>query len=141
MSIWFKQVDIHEINERNHNTLVTHLNIICTEVGDEFLKGKMMIHPHHLQPNGIMNGGASCVFAESLASTAANYCVDQDKYVCVGVAITTNHIKAVYKGELTGIAQPVHLGKSTQVWQVKVLNENNQLISITQFTVSVIAKK
>lgn len=139
--IWKQKPSVGELNQRNEGTLSSYLKMRCTEVGDDYLKAELLLEKHHHQPDGIMNGGLSCLFAETVASTAAQYCLDQSKYVSVGLSLTTNHIRAISSGILTAIAKPVHLGRSTQVWSITLYNEKDQIISLTQFTTSVIEKK
>ncbi len=139
--IWKTKPTVDELNQRNQGTLATHLNMICTEVGDDYIKAELTLHSYHLQADGIMNGGVSCVFAETLASTASNYCVDRSKFRSVGLSLTTNHMRPVLKGILRAEAKPVHLGRTTQVWSILIKNEENKIISLTQFTLSVVEKK
>ncbi len=93
------------------------------------------------QPIGIMHGGASCVLAETIGSTAANLCVNLDKQYCVGLVINTNHIRSIRSGLVIGTAGPKHLGRSTQVWSIKIHNESQQLISLTRLTMAVLDRK
>lgn len=139
-SIWSKELKIDELNKRNNNTLATHLGIKCTKLGPDYLEGEMMVTENHLQPGGIMNGGASCVFAETIASTAANYCIDGSDLVCVGQSISTNHIRPAKLEKLRAIAKPIHLGRSSQVWEIKVYNALNKIISLTTLTLAIIKK-
>lgn len=140
--IWFGSIPaLEEMNKRNAKSLATHMNIACEKVGSDFLEGKMIVSAEHMQPNGIMNGGASCVFAETIASTAANYCIDQSKYIAVGTTISTSHIKPAKKGDiLKAIARPRHLGKRSQVWVIEIINQHDKIISITQLTLAIIEK-
>ena len=141
MIIWKQPISVEEINTRARNTLSDHLGIEFTEVGDDFLSATMPIDQRTIQPMGIMHGGASCVLAESVGSAAANYCVDQKTKVCVGLDININHIRSVRSGKVTGIAKPFHLGKTTQVWEIKIFDEQKQLVSISRLTMTVIDKK
>lgn len=136
MTIWFKKFDIAEINERASNSLSDHLGIRFTELGHNYLKATMPIDERTLQPMGIMHGGASAALAETVASAAANYCIDMEKARCVGVNIFTNHIKAVKKGPVEAIAKPLHVGKSTQLWEIEIYNPENQLISVSRLTLA-----
>ena len=138
--IWYKPFNIEEVNHRNHQTLSSYLQITCIEIGEDYLKGQMKVTQKHMQPNGIMNGGASCVFAETLASTAANYCIDQEKFICVGLSLTTNHIKPAFPGYLFALAKPEHLGKTTQVWSIDITNEERKKISLNRLTLAIVKK-
>lgn len=141
MKIWQMEMSLAALSARSKNTMIEHVGIEFTEIGDDFLIARMPIDNRTRQPLGIMHGGASCVLAESVGSTAANCCVDQAKYYCVGLDINTNHIRSIRDGFVTGIAKPYHLGKSTQVWSIEVINEKKQLISVNRLTMAVLTKK
>src|SRR5688572_28801923 len=102
MSIWFKPIDLKIVNKRGENTMLSLLDIVFTNIGDDSLTATMPITAHVKQPLGIMHGGASCVLAETVGSTAANFCVDWDKFYCVGLDINTNHIRSIREGKVTG---------------------------------------
>lgn len=140
-SIWITPANIEEINRYCKNTLAGHLNIQFTEIGDAHLTAIMPVNSIHLQPMGIMHGGASCVLAETVGSVAANLCVDQTTKACVGLDININHIRPVRSGILKAIAKPFHVGKTTQVWEIQIRNENQKLVAISRLTVSVIERR
>ncbi len=140
MSIWFSPITCHDANERSKNTMLTHLGIEFIEVGTDFLSAKMPVDHRTHQPLGIMHGGASCVLAETIGSTAANYCVDPQKNYCVGLDINTNHIRSIKNGFVIGVAKPYHLGRSTQVWRIEITNEDGKLISVNRLTMAVLNK-
>ncbi len=140
--IWKTPITLEEVNRRAKNSLSDHLGIEFTDVGDEHLTATMPIDHRTIQPMGVMHGGASCALAETVGSAAANYCVDQTEKVCVGLDININHIRAVRSGGVvTGIARPLHLGNTTQVWEIKIFNELKQLVSISRLTMAVIGKQ
>lgn len=141
MGIWQSAIDLTLVNERGKNTMSDHLGIEFTKVGDDFLMASMPVDKRHLQPHGIMHGGASCVLAETVGSTAANFCVDRERYYCVGLDINTNHIRAVTDGEVIATAIPYHLGKTTQVWEIKIHAQDNKLVSVTKLTMMVLPRK
>ena len=140
MSIWKVEMSLLLLMERNQHTMSDHLGIEFTEVGDDFLVARMPVDHRTRQPVGIMHGGASCVLAETVGSTAANCCVDAEKYYCVGLDINTNHIRSIREGYVTGTAKPFHLGRSTHVWSIEIVNEAKQLISVNRLTMSVLFK-
>lgn len=140
MKIWLMDIDLAIVTDRSRNTLSEHLGIEFLEVGDDFLIGRMPVDHRTKQPAGIMHGGASCVLAETLGSTAAQFCVDMSKYYCVGLDINTNHIRAMREGYVIGIAKPFHLGKSTQVWGIEIKNEEGKLVSVNRLTMAVLNK-
>ena len=140
MNIWFKPIDLKIISARGNNTMLEHLGIEFTELGEDYLVAKMPVDHRTKQPIGIMHGGASCVLAETVGSTAANFCVDIEHYYCVGLDINTNHIRTARSGWVMGIAKPFHLGKSTHVWGINITDENNKLISVTRLTMAVLSR-
>ena len=140
MSIWFKEVNIDEINKMGQNNMVSHCGILVTKMTDDELIGEMPVIDELKQPFGILHGGANCVLAETLGSIAANLTCDPKVSHAVGLSITTNHIKAVRNGVVTGVAKPVHIGRSVQVWQIKTFNDQRDLTSQTSLTMSIISK-
>ena len=139
-SIWRVPFTVEKLNARNKGTLADLMGIVFTQVGDDFLQAEMTITESHLQPQGIMHGGASCVFAETVGSVAANYCVDAEHFICVGLDINTNHITAVRTGLLTAVGKPFHIGRMTQVWSIEIRDEKEKLISVTRLTLVAISK-
>jgi uncharacterized protein (TIGR00369 family) len=139
MMIWTIPVTVEEINHRCRNTLCDHLGIEFIEIGDSHMTARMPVDRRTNQPMGIVHGGATAALAETVASAAANYCVEKGK-VCVGLDLNINHIRAVSSGFVTGTAKPLHLGKSTQVWEIKIENEAKQLVSAARLTIAIVAK-
>lgn len=140
MKIWQREMTLPLLNERGKSTMVEFLSIEFIDMGDDFLVARMPVDHRTKQPVGIMHGGASCVLAESIGSTAANCCVDSSKFYCVGLDINTNHIRSIKEGYVIGTAKPFHLGRSTQVWGIEIVNEAKQLISVNRLTLSVMNK-
>lgn len=140
MKIWLTNIDLDMITQRGKNTMSDYLGIEFTDVGDDYLCARMPVDHRTKQPVGIMHGGASCVLAETVGSTAAQFCVDMKKHYCVGLDINTNHIRAMREGYVLAMAKPFHLGKSTQVWGIEITNEDGKLVSITRLTMAVLAK-
>ena len=132
--IWKTPLTIEDLQKRCANTFISHMKIVFTEVGDDYLKAEMPIGPYLMQPMGIMHGGVSCSLAETVGSAAANYCVDAKTEYCVGLDINTNHIRPVTSGVLTATAKPYHLGKKTQVWSIEIHDDQNNLVSVTRLT-------
>ena len=140
MSIWKTPCTLDTCTLRSKNTLVEHLGIEFTEIGDDFLKAKMPVDHRTLQPIGIMHGGASCVLAETVGSIAANYCVDLKIHYCVGLDINTNHIRQAKEGWVIGTARPIHVGKRTHVWSIEIHHESGYLVSINRLTMMVMER-
>ena len=120
--------------------MVEHLGIIYTEVGEDYISAKMPVDHRTHQPYGILHGGASVALAETLGSVAATFSVDHEKYNCVGIEINANHIKSVRDGWVYGTAKPVHVGKSTQIWEIRINNEASELVCVSRLTLAVIRK-
>lgn len=138
--IWKVEMNLEILRERSKETMMDFLGIEIIEIGNDFLVARMPVDNRTRQPIGIMHGGASCVLAESVGSTAANCCVDQSTHYCVGLDINTNHIRSIKEGYVFGVAKPFHLGRSTQVWGIEVINEKKQLISVNRLTMSVLMR-
>ena len=141
MAIWFREFTLKEVQKRGDGTMVEHLGIIITEVGEDFLKGTMPVDHRTIQPMSILHGGASVALAETLGSVAANLVVDSDKKHCVGLDINANHIRAAKKGVVTGTAKPLHIGSSTQVWSIEITDEEKRLVCISRLTMAVLDRK
>ena len=139
MKIWQTEVSIAFLESRGKNTMIEHLGIEFIEVGDNFLTARMPVDNRTRQPLGIMHGGASCVLAETVGSTAANCVVDLNKFYCVGLDINTNHIRSIREGYVIGTAKAFHLGKTTQVWGIEIVNEDGKLISVNRLTMAVLS--
>ncbi|SMD39135.1 1,4-dihydroxy-2-naphthoyl-CoA hydrolase [Reichenbachiella faecimaris] len=129
------------INAFSKNTMTEHIGIEFTEIGEDFVKATMPVDSRTVQPFRMLHGGASVVLAESLGSVAATMTVDPNEKYCVGLDINANHIKAVKNGIVEGIARPLHVGKKTQVWEIKITNEEKQLVCVSRITMAVIDKK
>lgn len=141
MKIWQTNLDIAIANTRGNNSMSDFLGIEFIEVGDDYLVASMPITERNKQPIGIMHGGASCVLAETVGSTAANFCVDASRFYCVGLDINTNHLRAMREGKVIATAKPFHLGKTTQVWGIEIKNEEGKLVSINRLTMSVLGRE
>jgi 1,4-dihydroxy-2-naphthoyl-CoA hydrolase len=141
MSIWFNQPTLEDVNKRGENTMVPFLGIKITEIGDDYMKAIMPVDHRTIQPLGLLHGGASCVLAESVGSIAANYCVDHKKCFAVGLSINASHIRSAKSGLVTATARPFHLGKTTQVWDIKIENEEGKLVCVSRLTMAVVEKK
>ncbi len=140
-SIWKTEISLEALQERNKNTMSDFLEIEFVDFGDDYLKAKMPVTNKVKQPLGIMHGGNSCVLAETVGSTAANYAVNINQFYCVGLDINTNHIRPISEGDIYAVAKPYHLGRTTQVWSIEIKNEAGQLISVTRLTMAVLPRE
>ncbi|MFW7523536.1 hotdog fold thioesterase [Vibrio ostreicida] len=136
MTIWKRPIDLKRLNASSENTLIEHLNIVYSQVGDDFIEATMPVCAFTHQPLGMLHGGASVVLAETLGSVAANFCVTEDAY-CVGLDINANHIRTMREGLVVGRAEPVHLGVSTQVWQINLADQRGRLVCSSRLTIAV----
>src|SRR5690242_7953733 len=127
MSIWKSLTTLEQLSLRSRDTLVDHLGIEFLEIGDDYLKARMPVDHRTRQPHGLLHGGASLALAETLGSVAAELCVDREKKTVVGLDINANHVRPVTHGWVTGVTKPIHVGNSTQVWEIKIYNEQEKL--------------
>jgi 1,4-dihydroxy-2-naphthoyl-CoA hydrolase len=136
-------VTLEEINNRNKNTMCDYIGIEFIEFGKDYLVAKMPIDHRTVQPLRIVNGGAYCVLAETVGSLAANLALDRTKYVAVGLDINANHVRSAHEGNgyVYGTAKPIHLGRTTQVWEIRITDEQQRLCCISRLTMAVIELK
>ena len=135
--IWKKEFIIEDMNQFRKGTIVGHLGIEFLEKGEDFLSATMPVDKRTVQPMGILHGGASVVLAETLGSAASHMTLDESRY-SVGLEVKANHLKSASKGLVKGVAKPVHLGRTTQVWDISVENEKNELICVSRLTMAVL---
>ena len=138
MSIWFQPPDIAAVNQQMENTACSHLGIEITEIGDDWVKRTMPAEPRTFQPMGLVHGGANVLFAETLGSMAANLCIDNREEYAVGQEVNANHLRGVRSGVLTGIATIVHKGRTSQVWEIRIYNDEEKLSCISRLTMAII---
>lgn len=138
--MWSVKPELADLEKRSQNTMATTLGMIFTEVGHDHLIAKMPVDHRTKQPLGILNGGASCALAETVGSTAANYCVDQRYHYCVGLDINANHLRSATDGWVWAKAMPLHLGKKTQVWSIEICDDDGNMICISRLTMMVMQR-
>ena len=141
MSIWVTKPTPSMLNETLRMTMANHLGIEFLDIGNDYIKAKMPVDRHTIQPQGMLHGGASAAFAETLGSVAGNLCVDRSKKICVGLDINANFIRRVKGGFVYGVVSPLHLGASTQVWEIRIQNEGGELICVSRVTLAVLDKE
>ena len=139
MSIWKQTTDLDRLNAWNRGCLVEHLGMRVTEVGDDHVRGTMPVDARTRQPFGLLHGGASVALAESLGSLAGNLCLDANE-MAVGLDINANHVRAVTEGVVTGTARALHVGRSTQVWEIRIEDERGRLVCISRLTLAVVPR-
>ena len=138
MPIWHVQSSLERLQELSRDTLIDHLGIEFVEIGPDHLRARVPVDRRTVQPDGILHGGASVALAETLGSVAASLCLDPEKQRCVGIEINANHVRAVTGGFVTGVASPVRLGRSIQIWEIRIYSEEEKLVCISRLTVAVL---
>jgi len=136
MSIWKTPLTLDQLTEKSKGTLIEHVGIEYLEIGPDFLKARMPVDHRTKQPVGLLHGGASVVLSETLGSIAAGMCRPPDAKGIVGLEVNANHVRAVKDGWVIGIARPAHVGSATQVWEIKICNEREQLVCTSRLTVA-----
>jgi 1,4-dihydroxy-2-naphthoyl-CoA hydrolase len=139
MAIWHEQEpDLGQIMARDGGTMIEHLGIEVVEYGPDWLKARMPVDHRTVQPQGRLHGGASVVLAETVGSIAANMALDSAEQLAVGLDINANHIRPVKEGFVYGTARPESLGRTTQVWSIRITDEQDRLVCISRLTMAVI---
>lgn len=131
---------VEELNAGLADNMAGNVGLVFTEIGDDYLKAKMPVDKRTIQPFGLLHGGASLVLAETVGSMAANLCVDTAKFYCVGLEINANHLRGVREGWVHAVARPLHLGKSTQVWDIRISDDADRPVCVSRLTMAVIAR-
>jgi len=131
-------VSLPELNRLSQGTLIEHLGIVFTAAGEDWLQATMPVDARTRQPYGLLHGGASVVLAETLGSSAGNLCVDTASQVCVGLEINANHLRAARSGVVTGTARALHVGRTTQVWEIHIENEAGKPVCVSRLTLAVV---
>jgi len=141
MAVWQRTVTATELNAMHANTMQSFCGIEFLEIGDDYIKARMPVNERTKQPHGLLHGGANVMLAESLGSIASVLCIDLEKFTCVGLEINANHIKAVRDGFVYGITKPLHIGRSTQIWEIKIYNEDDKLTCVSRITNAILPKQ
>jgi len=141
MGIWAISTTVEKLNARSADTLVTHIGIEYTAIGDDYIEARMPVDPRTVQPARILHGGASVVLAETLGSVAAYLCIDPTQKMAVGIEINANHVRSVRDGYVTGTVKPLHIGHSTQIWQIHIRDDQERLVCISRITMAVLDAK
>ncbi|UJP63239.1 hotdog fold thioesterase [Mongoliitalea daihaiensis] len=134
-------IELDTLNNWGKNTMTDFLNIQFTAIGNDFLEATMPVTDRTKQPLGLLHGGANVVLAETLGSVAATLTVNPKTHYCVGLEINANHIKSVREGHVKGITKPIHIGKKTQIWEIKIYTASGDLSCISRITMAVMEKK
>ena len=140
MRIWKQAISVEHLTAIHVDTAVAALGIEFLEVGDDFIKARVPVDHRTKQPYGLLHGGVSVVLAETLGSSGAA-CAAPEGYRCVGLDINANHLKGTTSGWVTGITRPVHIGRTTQVWQIDLTNAAGELTCVSRITMAVLAPR
>jgi 1,4-dihydroxy-2-naphthoyl-CoA hydrolase len=139
MSIWAVERPLPAaVNNFSQNTMISHLGIEFTEIGDDYVRATMPVDDRTVQPMRMLHGGASVTLAETLGSYAATLCLDPSRQVAVGLEINANHIRSARGGTVTGTARPIHLGKRTHVWEIRIEDDKARLTCISRITLAIL---
>jgi 1,4-dihydroxy-2-naphthoyl-CoA hydrolase len=131
-------IKLEWLNAYNKDTMVEYLGIEFIELGDDYLKARMPVNGRTVQPLRMLNGGASLAMSECVGSMAANLVFDRSKYVALGLDLNGNHLRPVMEGAwVYGIARPIHIGNTTQVWEIRIETEDGKLAHISRLTMAV----
>ena len=142
MPIWFnKGISVNDLSGFGKGTMGEHISIEWVDLGDNYLKARMPVDDRTRQPYGLLHGGASVALAETLGSVAASLVTDHTKFYCVGIEINANHVRSVKEGYVTGVATPLHLGSATHVWDIKIVNDKEQLVCVSRLTVAILKRE
>ena len=133
--------DLGEINKMSAGSMVEHLDIKFTEIGEDYIVASLPVDHRTHQPFGILHGGASVALAETLGSVASYLTVDPEKFYCVGLEINANHIRSKKDGHVFGKVKPIHLGRTTQLWEIRITDEQDKLICISRLTLAILNRK
>ncbi len=136
----FSQLDLNALNAWMKNTAAESLGIECVASGPDWIEAQMPVDHRTHQPAGLLHGGASVLLAETLGSVAGSLCVDRSSQAVVGVEINANHLRGVSEGHVIGRVSPLHLGRTTQVWEIRIRDNKDRLVCISRLTIAVIQK-
>ena len=141
-TIWHRAVTVDQLNEgHGGESLGATLGMRFSGIGPDWIEMTMPVGPRVHQPMGLLHGGASVALAETLGSVGGWLTLDPDKAVCVGLEINANHVRSVRSGVVTGRATPLHIGRTTQVWEIRIRDERERLVCISRITLSVLANR
>jgi len=138
MTLWKREPDLDELNANQKNTIGEVLDIRFEEFDGESITASMAVDSRTHQPYGLLHGGASVVLAETLGSTASYLCIDPTAFYCVGIEVNANHLRGLRSGRVTAVCRPVHVGRSTHVWDIRLSGDDGKPSCISRLTVAVV---
>ena len=137
----YKKEKLEQINSSLQGTMISAIGIEVTDVGEDFVCGKMPVDKRTVQSFGILHGGASVTLAESLGSIAGSMQIESEKEVVMGIEINANHVKPATDGWVYGKAFPLKLGKRIHVWEIRITNDKDELICISRLTLAIVKRR
>ena len=137
MRIWYQEISLDTMNESSQDGAAGHVGIEFIDAGDDYIVARMPVDERTRQNRGILNGGASCLLAETVGSHASSLCLNPDKEHCVGLDINANHIRSVSEGFVYATGKPIHLGRSTHVWEIIIRDDQERLVCIARLTMMI----
>jgi 1,4-dihydroxy-2-naphthoyl-CoA hydrolase len=141
-TIWFhKDIHLSVLQKLIPSTMAGHLGMKWEEIGSDFLKMSMPVDERTKQPYGLLHGGASCALAETIGSIGSQLIIDPAQFICVGLEINANHLRSAREGKVIALARPLHIGSSTHVWDIRIMDESEKLICVSRLTVAILKKK
>ena len=138
MSMWTRPPDLAHLNAMRKNTICDVLDITFDAYDDESITASMVVDHRTHQPFGLLHGGASVVLAETLGSMASYLCIDAQKFYCVGLEVNANHLRGVRSGRVSAVARPVHMGRTTHVWDIRLTDDSGKLNCISRLTIAIV---
>lgn len=138
MSLWRTTPDLQALNSLRKNTINETLDVRFDAFDDESITASIVVDSRTHQPYGLLHGGASVVLAETLGSTASYLCIDTSQFYCVGLEVNANHLRGVRSGRVTAVARPIHLGRTTHVWDIRLTDENGKPSCISRLTMAIV---
>lgn len=138
MSLWLRTPDIEQLNAAQKNTIGELLDIRFETFDDNSITASMVVDHRTHQPYGLLHGGASVVLAETVGSTASYLCIDASKFFCVGLEVNANHLRGLRSGRVTAVARPVHIGRTTHVWDIRLTSDEGKASCISRLTMAVV---
>ena len=138
MSLWYATPDLEQLNANSKNTILELLDIRFEAFTEDSLTASMVVDHRTHQPYGLLHGGASVVLAESVGSSASYLCIDTSKYFCVGIEVNANHLRGLRSGRVTAVAHPVHIGRTTHVWDIRLTSDEGKASCISRLTVAIV---
>ncbi|HLW50257.1 MAG TPA: hotdog fold thioesterase [Sphingobacteriaceae bacterium] len=139
--LWKQKPTIEQLNSRFDNNIGKFIGIEFVEITDDSLSAIMPVDERTKQPYGILHGGASVVLAETLGSIASNLIIDSESFVGVGLEVNANHLRPVSSGHVKGVCTPIHIGRTTHVWDIRIYEKHGKLNCISRLTVAIIPKQ